>query len=368
MKTNRISFVNLSFTFLTLLMLWVQEGFSQQKEIEPINASKEPFQVELKFSKQEKIPVTRFGHIVVRDLRPDKSKMGYVILDPKKGKPQRITFGKEGELFINKLFNDAIQPAGSKDTVLVLLNEIWLNETITDATEAHKLFFGMEKLVSSCFIDADIFLQRNNEFILLEKLDSILLKKGELLANNCGKLLERSLRMIVKQADTTLSMLLAEDRVFSKTQIESFIQSRCQYSILFAATPAKGVYLTFSDFLNNRPLPVPFEVISEVHRNIQYEGRAKEDTAWGYSDGNNIYMHIDKGFYLLNRAENSYDVIAPATVEIINSDFHKTATVVGGYLTSPLRLINPVPYFQPRKYNIAYLKYYRLNLKDGRLY
>ncbi len=365
MKRYRFSTPKVLTQLFLFLVLLSPEIVAQNKEIQPIEAAKEPFQVELKFSKKEKIPVTRFGYMIVRDIRPDKTKLGYVVLDPKKGKPQRVTLEKEGEPFINKLFNDAIQPAGNKDTVLILLNEIWLNETLTEATEAHKLFFGMEKLVSSCFVNADIFLKKDNGYLLLEKLDSIHLKKGEWLPNNCGKLLERSVKMIVKLADTTLSMPLSTENVLSQVQMESFIQSRFQYPIL-SAQPGKGIFMTYNDFLANKPLDVPFEVISDVHRNIRYAGRAKDDTAWGYSDGTNIYMHIDKGFYLLNKAQNSYDILAPATVEIINSDFLKAASMTSDFLT--MRIINPVPYFKPRKYNIEYVKFYRLNLPDGRLY
>ena len=367
MKRINPGFKNL-LLFLFLPVLCTKEASCQIRETGLIIPAKESFTTEIKITGKERIPVFRYGHIMVKDNRADKSKMGYVLTDSKKNKLQRIVFPKEGESYINKQFNQAILPMGNKDTVLILLYDIWFNETKTEATEAHKLLFGLEKLVSSCHLNADIFLQKDNRFIFVGNSDSIIFKKGEWLPNNCDKLLEKSVSVLLKKTDTVLYQQNETAVTFNKYQLDSILKNRAGYPILKAVKPAKGLYFTFDDFRNNKPADIDFTVVSDISRRISYPGMIKEDTLWGYSDGENIYMHIAHGFYLLNRAQNTYEVAGPAVVELINPFINKAMNVAVSYFSPPKGFINLMPFFTPNKYTINYYKYFRLDMRNGLLY
>lgn len=350
-----------------LVLFSANEVNCQSRESGPITAAKEPFITELKISKKERVPVYGYGHIIVRDFRADNSKMGYVQLDSK-SRPQQITLPKEGEEYINKIFNQAILPSGNSDTLVLVLNDLWFNETKTEATEAHKLLFGMEKLVSSCYMSVDILLQKNDRFILTGSFDSVAFKKGEWLPGNCDKLLEKSVRALLKTADTVLFQINEMAEVYSTYQLDSLLNKRSDYPVLKAVKLAKGIYFTYDDFLNNEPVDINFTVISDISKRISYPGRTKEDTAWGYCDGENIYMHIANGFYLLNRSQNTYEVMGPAVVEWMNTFFNKTMRIATSYFMPPKGFLNPLPYFEPNKYTVEYYKYFRLNMRNGFLY
>jgi hypothetical protein len=328
-------------------------------------ADSNPFFTDVKIKKKEKAGVFMYNHIIVKDCRPDKSKMGYVSLDAK-AKPQRIVLPKEGESYINEIFNEAIQPLQGTDTLVVLLNNIWFNETRTTATALHKHIFGPIKLVSSCYMNADLFVKKDNRYIPIGKFDSVSTKKGEWLPNNCNKLLESATLSLVSTADLLWSHLNSIKYIYNITQLDSLITDKFDYAILKVDKPAKGVYLTYTDFLNNDPAILDFEVISEIRNNIKYAGMSKKDSSWGYSDGEKIFMHIDKGFYELKRAGNTFEVVGPAIVEYVNTFLDKAIAVtssfyIGGY-------IDFEPVIKPSEVAIEYYKFFSLNMKKGILY
>jgi len=344
-----------------------EELQAQVKESGSITAGKEPFVINLQLKKKERVGVSSYGHILVRDARPDNSKMGYVQVEPK-AKPRRITFEKEGEKYINELFNNAILPAQSRDTLLIVLDNLWFNETRTAATPEHRVFLGPEKLVSSCYLSAQLFRKTENGLLPLGRFDSVENKKGEWLPANCDKLLEKAVRDLLLTAEQKWKDPGTGEIVYSFSQLDSIIASGVIYPILSIVKPLKGVYLSYAGFLANTPLQTDFEIISDIRRTIKYAGMTKEDTAWGYSDGEKIYMHIANGFYLLNRSQNSFEVLGPAIVEYLNTAGDKIGKMAMFYFFSPTRMIDPSPYFEPNKYVIEYYKYFRLNLVNGVLY
>ncbi|MEO6611533.1 MAG: hypothetical protein ABIT05_01865 [Chitinophagaceae bacterium] len=366
MKTK--NFIPGNIYLLTIaFLLWNTRLPAQVKESGPITASDKPFYTNLQLKKKEKIEVSWYGYIIVRDARPDNSKMGYVQVEPK-ARPQRIEFEKGGERFINDLFNAAILPAHQLDTLVIVLNNLWFNETRTAATPEHRLLLGPEKLVSSCYLNADLYRKTTSGLISLGQFDSVVNKKGEWLPANCDKLLERSVKNLLLVAEENWKRSGNDETIYSFAQLDSVIASHTAYPILKTSKPVKGVYLRYVDFLANTPFQTDYDIISDARKTINYHGRAKEDTAWGYSDGENIYMHIANGFYLLNRAQNTFEVLGPAIVEYLNTAGDKIGKMAISYFFSPLRIIDPSPYFEPNKYSIEYYKYFRLNLANGVLY
>ena len=334
-----------------------------------------PFYTELRITKSERVPVSNYGHIIIKDLRPDNSKMGYVKIDVK-SVPRHITFPKQSEEYLNEIFNSAIHPKGDMDTITIVINEIWLNETITEAAMAHKLLLGTQKLVSSCYFNADVYTKKDAGYILLGTFDSLITKKGEWLPNNCDKLLERVTIDLIKTADGFLSLPYAAENFYTRQEFDSILQAQFQYPILKADKPTRGIYFSYGDFLNDKPTPIDFKVISERLRTIDYPGRNKKDSAWGYCDGENIYMHIGPGYYKLVGSQNTFEVFGPATVVIMNTFFEKAFRVAGDYFSSPkipfnyyspigARIVDPTPLFDPDKYVIEYFKYFRLNMEKG---
>jgi hypothetical protein len=349
-----------------LIAICVSFALSAQRlEPGPIITREEPFFTEAKFSRKEMIPVTQFGTIIVKDARVDKT-IGYVQPEAKKD-PQCIAFKGNAETYLNKLFNNSIIVSSNTDTILIVLHDLWMNETRTEAADLHKLFLGMEKLVSSCHVVADIFGKRNGAYSYVSSIDSVLSKKSEWLAGNADKLVERTVKLLIKTADTSLKMK-TDWMLISNQQIDSIAQIKIKYPIVVSDKPQKGIYLSFEEFLNDKPRQIPFDVISSLSNDIDYPGKIREHPVWGYSDGEKIYMHIGKGYYQLNKRGSTFDVTAPAVVEYINSFLMKSIQVITSYYTSSDHIIDVFPYFQPGKYTIYYYKYYRLDLRNGKLY
>jgi hypothetical protein len=93
------------------------------------------------------------------------------------------------------------------------------------------------------------------------------------------------------------------------------------YPILTDSATKKGIYRSFLDFRNNQPLSVQnllVEKVTRESRNLRniYEVRpflTEPDgskkllkNVWGFSDGENVYVHFNKDYFLMDRDGNTF--------------------------------------------------------------
>lgn len=75
-------------------------------------------------------------------------------------------------------------------------------------------------------------------------------------------------------------------------------------------TLQRGIYLTFADFLNNRPLTCRFTLEQDEESDYLYMEQNGEEKLftdfWGFSDGRDLYTKIGFNFFKLTRDNNTY--------------------------------------------------------------
>lgn len=111
------------------------------------------------------------------------------------------------------------------------------------------------------------------------------------------------------------------------------------YPILTDSVMKKGIYESFLDFRNNKALPAHNLVIEKVNRTskqlqniyevkpylLEADGSKKPlKHVWGFSDGENLYIHHNKDYFLIDRDGNTFSFYGYGPLQT------NTAAVIAG--------------------------------------
>lgn len=106
------------------------------------------------------------------------------------------------------------------------------------------------------------------------------------------------------------------------------------YPILTDSVMKKGIYQSFLDFRNNQPLTAQNLVIEKVNKTskqlqniyevkpylLEADGSKKSlKNIWGFSDGENLYIHHNKDFFLIDRDGNTFSFYGYGPVNTNNA-------------------------------------------------
>lgn len=149
--------------------------------------------------------------------------------------------------------------------------------------------------------------------------------------------------------------------------IRMFNQQRTNIAILHNA-PKKGIYMSFMDFCNNKPLDKEFTIDRGNKVDFLYIKNEKNEEVltediWGYSDGTNIFIYSANNFFKLYRTGNTFKLFGA-------KDFSHIRTL-NLLKARPVDLIAPNSHFSREqtksKYNLVQ-EYLQLDMETGKLY
>lgn len=104
-----------------------------------------------------------------------------------------------------------------------------------------------------------------------------------------------------------------QGKKLSRKNIDDYYSSRLALPILTVAAPARGIYLNYEDFRNNKPQPQEFTIDKGSKGDFLYiknekgEDRLLTDL-WGYSDGKDAYIFSASNYFKLLRSGNGYNI------------------------------------------------------------
>ncbi|HWR32834.1 MAG TPA: hypothetical protein VN451_04890, partial [Chitinophagaceae bacterium] len=327
--------------------------------------------VELNIKKKNKIPAVYFGKTFFRDARLDKMKMGFVNLDVNPV-THKMVFKQEAGAYLTREVTGGILIDSLFDSLYVVLNDLWFSQTRTQTGWLERQLMYAEELLSNCFLNADLFIYVEGRYKYLGNLDTMVSEKGWL-PDKCNKLLEKSISALLAAADGFCSSQPFNGELYSADGFEKFIAGKNQYPVLNTSDPESGIYFNYRDFLNNTPLPMNFTTEEDKNfRVLKYKasGDTTADKAWGFCDGKNFYMHLDKYYYKLRRKDNTYEVIAPETTEIVYTFTKKAMDAAFEYFfiwKNPYKLLSLGAFIGPTHQSFTTMKRFSLNILDGRL-
>jgi hypothetical protein len=249
-----------------------------------------------------------FERIIVIDKRFDTSKIGYV----------RTAF-EYREAVLNKSFstslehylNNRFESAHNSRNLVVFIKSLWLQEVrlgeITKETELDE-----KKNISQCIVKADIYSFSDNIYQALVRIDT-LFENARPLKNISEEFISSAIDNIIVQVQT----LNTEESLLRKTKIQkenvfNYYEQRFNSLRIKNDTLQKGIYLTFADFINNRPSLIDFTVSQENEADflyIQEKGEQKLFTDfWGFCDGKTHFIKVGYNFFKLIKDGKTYSL------------------------------------------------------------
>ena len=288
-------------------LLLLKIGFSQGK----INGTEfvEPGDIFL----SAKLP---FSSVRIIDARFDSTKLGYVKTtighDYKKIVTKQSLSKTLEEYVNNRLSGNFNQPA--RENLLIVIKKLWLQQATQDEVNNKKMSmtsgpsgegFGM------CTPAFDVYVQKDSVYFPLLKIDTTLftlkkLNKGD------DYLLSYALENCLKRIASYDLSKINNRKPLSWQTIAEYNNRRFNYPRFTNDTLTKGIYLTFKDFLNNKPLIKKFITQSgKITDELYVEENGNQTLLknfWGFCDGERNYINIGYNFFELAMESNTYEL------------------------------------------------------------
>jgi hypothetical protein len=239
-----------------------------------------------------------YKEIIVVDERPDTSKFGYWY---SKKEPRGVKlciksgFQKSVSSFINSYLKDNLNPSGN--SILACIKKCWTN---SDDYEYRTISLKIEFYIQaeSCYYALYRFDQEftGNKNEYSEPTESL------------EKAIIASISKLYQSKSITTDM-----KCLSFGQIDSFNNQYKMLPVLKEKFAKKGVYMNFTQFKNNQPAYTEFETSLDERADALFvRGKNLKDSAvtdaWGFSDGDNMYVRIKMNFFPLFRHGNTFDL------------------------------------------------------------
>jgi hypothetical protein len=116
--------------------------------------------------------------------------------------------------------------------------------------------------------------------------------------------------MLQKLQGLSLTQVLAQKRKITLSEVLANYKNRLDFPQLKNNESKQGIYLTFSDFLNNKISERKFSLDEDAEADYLYleeNGESKLFTEfWGFCDGGKTYVRIGHNFFPMTREQNTY--------------------------------------------------------------
>jgi len=280
---------------------------------------KNTFNVKLEDEKSIVSLTTRINWVNVIDARDDTTGLGYYSAnDPifRKDWPKIYHFDSSTAVAarIQKWVSNYLKlsnniPAGNN--LLIVIKKLWLSSEAAliqfDNGERGQANEGWDAGVVSKF---EFYLQRDSIYYPLFRVDSTFSFK-ENLPKAAGDFITTALKnSLNKLPDINFEEVIAKRRKLSINDILASLVKKTAVQILNIASYKKGVYKSFEEFKTNSPSITEYELRKGQMGDILYvkENNTEypERKAWGFCDGNDIYINSGDKYSKLIKFQNTF--------------------------------------------------------------
>jgi len=243
-----------------------------------------------------------FSRINVIDCRFDTTKIGYLYTSSSTEKSAVCMQGSV-ESYVRSLLNKYYSDASStNDKILACIRNFWIVDT------------GQYDASYVLNLRIEFYLNRQSCFYALYRFDSTFVLAGE--TESWAPLLNKMTMASTRKLYQVDQFNFQELFCYSARQIDSFNFVSRNIPILKAGFLRKGVYLNFSQFKRNHPAYAEFEKSYEHGETMIYvkaknltDSSSIED-AWGFCDGERLFIHFGTTFYRLFRSGDNFEFFA----------------------------------------------------------
>jgi hypothetical protein len=288
-------------------LLFVLSGIAQtQSSLNRLPAAT----INLKISDIPPLQPSAFRRFVVVDLRPDTQRIGIHTFVPTIGHPhnRQLVFRQSAAGEIAQYLNTRYARADAPYTALIVLRSLWLSDANylrEDRVKNPTIIFERTHIR----LKAEVYAASDSGYMPVLRFDTLqsYVKSNQYdNLNSYYSLWDKDLAAVLDDmADSTSALAIAKagrGRILRLDDILQFNHSRFDNAITSNATMTAGVYKSFDEFKNNAPSIQNFEIRTEKKNRVLYI-KGEDGTsyyshdAWGYCDGNNIYIMRDGMLY-----------------------------------------------------------------------
>jgi hypothetical protein len=347
-----------SLVFLTLPVK-AQNGRNDLINLKPLGISLPAIHYE------KKLP---FSQIEVIDCRYDTTKIGYI---RKNGSFKKLIVpaGLQPSLdnILNMSLAENFDPAQNQ-SLLVVIKRLWLKETNQAETEKRKMVVADNASLlkfSACSFKLEVYLKKEDNFTPLLRLDSSLSYENSLKRYGGDIVMAPFELCLLRLQNINFEKAAASSKKLNWKTVEDYNQQQFNKPILKNPPLQRGLYLSFSDFLQNKLTVKDFEVEYGNLTDQLYLVNKGEKTLytdfWGFCDGGKLYIRSGLNFYELFKQHNTFEFVGSIGIE------KKTIDALSPYTENGTALpLNTYPFKVRNEHVITNnLKPYQLNMENG---
>lgn len=360
--------------FLLIVLLGINNMlWSQNREILKQNkfnsATFKTYEIEVKKKWYDSVKINFPGDVEFVDERADKSKLGFVRMG-EENLYYNFVFPEKSIKYINSRFQHIIKPVSNGGKLQIVIRHMWMSQLITKATFGQAILTGPKGYISYCYFKADYYRIKDGKVQFAGELDTVISVR-KWMGNADDDLMKKALVAALTVSDNMLASS-ATNPFYPVSQLSDSLDNQFNYPILKTNEPKKGIYRNYEDFLNNNPMEGDFEVKTEKPVTWLLSNTidtAVTNAAWGYSDGKDIYKHLNESYYKMNRVQNTFELAGPRIIRSLFTKeqiFFKTAvsSFLGGISSGGITLL----FLLNDEKIMRELVPYQLNIKEGTFY
>jgi hypothetical protein len=190
---------------------------------------------------------------------------------------------------------------------IILSNNIYIYEDGKDNKTKNEF-----SVKSGAIIKVDFFVAIEDRFIPLYRFDSTITGTKKISQEMAQEYLSQALTASLKKLQSIQwTTIKTKGKKYARTSIDSSINKT--FDLALYNTPAKGVYNSFSDFLNNKPNTNEYSITKTAKGDFLYTKDSKNieilrTDIWGYCDGKDFYIYSAENFFKLCPSGRSFIV------------------------------------------------------------
>ncbi len=307
-----------SFYFLVICLLplplfsqTVKHYTRMKKAVEkcPQNVIQMPAQASHAGGGKTILPVSR---ITVTDVREDTTYIGIQIRLYSSWGNQRcrkILFDKSlpgtFEEYLNH--NNEFPVSGSPYTLVCFVKEFRITQRDSLGSSSDS---KTKLLYNRIAMKAETFLKHNNDYFPAFKVDTVMLGLIDEM-NEFSAIPDMLANLLQTCAAMNVQKVLAK-HTYTSAVLEDRYRAALVKPILSANPPAAGIYMSFDEFINNKPGFTKYKLkadkLSGTLYSVSPTGEEELQTKeFGYCDGSIIWLNMGNDFYPLIRRENTFE-------------------------------------------------------------
>jgi hypothetical protein len=197
----------------------------------------------------------------------------------------------------------------SNNNLLVVVKFFWLHE-IKSGEKRKEENENELRNISECILKADLFIFHDDSYRALIRIDTSF-EQMALLSNTINDQITQSLEHVIdKISSINVEQIISVKTKIPKQNVISYYDQRFTKPRVQHDSIQRGLFLSFDDFLFNRPKLCNFSVEQDDESDwlyVQENGEEKLFTdLWGFCDGRNFFVKIGVNFFKINRDRKTY--------------------------------------------------------------